>query len=57
MKIVKLIKQMNYNKNGEAKINCYHVNISKTLITEAGLQNIEEVKIYAKDGKIIIEKA
>ena len=47
---------MNYNKKGEAKINCYHVNISKSIIEEAGFNGTENVKIYVKDGKIIIEK-
>lgn len=57
MKIVKLIKQMNYNKKGEEKLNCYHVNLSKNIIDEANLKDVEYVSIKVENGKIIIEKA
>ena len=57
MKIVKLIKQMYYNKKGIEKVNCYHINLNKSIIENAGLQDCEYVSIKAENGKIIIEKA
>lgn len=53
---MKLIKQMHYNKKGEAKINCYHVNIKKEIVKQANINDNDEIKISAKDNKIIIEK-
>ena len=52
---MKLIKQKYYNANGEEKINCYHINICKKVVDETDLKD-KEIKVYAKDNKIIIEK-
>lgn len=52
----KLTKNYYYGKNGERKINCYLINISKDVVQKATIKDDEELKIYAKDGKIIIEK-
>lgn len=56
MKIVKLIKQKYYGRKGEEKTCCYHVNLSKSIIQEANFEQVENVKIYVQDGKIVIEK-
>lgn len=52
----KLNKQMYYNAKGEQKINCYKVNISKEVVKESEIKDEENVKIYAKNKKIIIER-
>lgn len=52
----KLTKNYYYGKNGERKINCYLINISKDIVKKAVINDDEELKIYAKDGKIIIER-
>ena len=52
---MKLIKQKYYNANGEEKVNCYHINICKKIVDKTDLKD-KEIKVYAKDNKIIIEK-
>lgn len=42
-------------KTGEKKLNCYTVNISKEVVDKTDLKD-KELKIYAQDNKIIIEK-
>ena len=54
--MAKLNKQFYYNKGSEKKLNCYKVNISKELLAESGIKENDEIKIYVKEGKIIIEK-
>lgn len=51
----KLAKQMYTTAKGERKINCYMVNISKEVVNKTNLSD-KELKIYVKDGKIIIDK-
>ena len=46
-----------YIKNGERKLNCYLVNIPKRVVFHSGIKDTDELKVYTKDGKIIIEKA
>lgn len=53
----KLAKNYYYGKDGERKVNCYLVNISKELINQTNITESSEIKIYVKDNKIIIEKA
>ncbi len=52
----KLAKQYYYSPNGERKINCYKASISKELLKQTNIKENDQVKIYAKDNKIIIEK-
>jgi antitoxin component of MazEF toxin-antitoxin module len=54
--VAKLTKQMYYKANGERKINCYKVAISKELIKQAKIHDNDEIKVYAGENKIIIEK-
>ena len=53
----KLAKQYYYSPTGERKINCYKVNLSKELINQTNIKDNDEIKVYVKDNKIIIEKA
>ena len=55
--MAKFIKQRYYGKNGEKKINCYHVNISKFILLASGMTENDEIEVKAHDGKIIIEKS
>ena len=43
-------------KTGEKKLNCYSVNISKEIVSETNITEEDDLKIYAKGNKIIIEK-
>lgn len=54
--MAKLGKQMYYSKNGEAKINCYKINISKEIVKNSGIKDTDNIKIYSKINQIIIEK-
>ena len=53
---MKLTKQYYYNAKGERKINCYKVTITKELAKSVGIEEDDDIKIYAKDNKIVIEK-
>lgn len=53
---MKLVKNKYYTSDGKAKINNYMLAISKSIINEAGFNGDENIKVYAKDGKIIVEK-
>ena len=52
----KLAKNMWTNSKGERKLNCYVVNISKEIVNQTDLKD-KEIKVFAKDNKIIIEKS
>jgi len=54
--MAKLIKKKFYTSTGEAKINNFLCVISKTIAKEAGFTGDEQIKVYAKKDKIIIEK-
>ena len=54
---MKLTKQFYYSASGERKINCFKVILSKEIVKEAGIDTEDNIKIYVKDNKIIIEKA
>lgn len=43
-------------KSGEKKINSYKINLPKEIIKQVNFKDGEELKITAKDNKIIIEK-
>lgn len=53
----KLAKNYYYNSKGEKKLNCYLLNIPKEIVKQTGISESDQVKIEAKDGRIIIEKA
>ena len=52
----KLAKNMYTTAKGERKLNCYLCNIPKELIEKTNISDSDDLKIYAKDNKIIIEK-
>lgn len=54
--MAKLTKQMYYKANGEKGLNCYKVVISKELISQTNIKDDDNIKVYAKNNKIIIEK-
>ena len=54
--MAKLNKNYYYNKKGEKKLNCYLVNIPKQIVDKTNIGD-NEIKISAKDNKIIIERA
>ena len=54
--MAKLIKKMFYTSTGDKKVNNYIVCISKSIAEQAGFNGDEQLKIYAKKDKIIIEK-
>ena len=53
--MAKLGKNAYTTAKGERKINCYLVNIPKIVVEQTDLLD-KTLNIYAKDGKIIIEK-
>lgn len=52
----RLNKQCYINAKGERKVNCYHAHISKEVLSKTNIKDTDEIDIYAKDNKIIIEK-
>ena len=52
----KLAKNCYYNRKGEKKINCYVCNIPKEIVNKTNIGD-NEIKVSAKDNKIIIERA
>lgn len=53
----KLAKQYYYKTStGEKKLQCYKVMIPKEIINQTNINPEKEIKVYTKDGKIIIEK-
>lgn len=55
--MAKLGKNMYTNAKGEKKLNCYNINIPKAVVSETNISDKDKINIYAKDNKIIIEKA
>lgn len=53
--MTKLRKMYYITSKGEKKINCYTVTIPKAIVEETDIAN-NDLKIYAKENKIIIEK-
>jgi len=51
----KLSKLYYITSKGERKINCYNVQIPKKVVNETDIED-NDIKIYAEDNKIIIEK-
>lgn len=54
--MAKLTKQMYYKADGSRRINCYKVAISKEIVKQADIHDDDEIKVYAEENKIIIEK-
>lgn len=54
--MAKLNKQLYTTSKGEKKTNCYTANIPKRVVKSSGISDYDEIKIYAEEGKIIIEK-
>lgn len=53
---MRLVQQKYYTATGEAKINCYKLNISKKFLEETGIKETDDLEIYTEDNKIIITK-
>ena len=54
--MAKLVKNKYRRMNGEIAINNYFAPISKVVVEKAGFTGEEQIKVSAKNGKIIIEK-
>lgn len=54
--MAKLVKNYYYTSKGEKKVNNYQIAVAKSIAKQAGFTGEEKIKIYAKNGKIIIEK-
>lgn len=52
---MKLVKSCYYDKNGEKKVNTFLINLPKTVVYEAKLED-KQLRVYTKDNKIIIEQ-
>ncbi len=52
----KLKKQIYITKKSGPKVNCYYVNISKEILAKTNITEDDNLKITAKNNKIIIEK-
>lgn len=53
--MTKLGKMYYMTSKGERKINCYTVTIPKAIVEKTDIED-KDLKIYAEDNKIIIEK-
>lgn len=51
----KLSKLYYITSKGERKINCYNVQIPKKVVEQTNIEE-NDIKVYAKDNKIIIER-
>jgi len=52
----KLNKQYYYTANHEKKLNCYHINLTKDIVSKAGFEDEDELIVYEHYGKVVIEK-
>lgn len=52
----KLKKQIYITKKSGPKVNCYYVNISKEILAKTNITEDDNLKITAKNNKIIVEK-
>ena len=53
----KLTKNMYRSvKTGERRLNCYLIHIPKEVVSKAGIKEDDDVMVYAKNNKIVIEK-
>lgn len=54
--MTKLVKQMYCKFNGEKKLNCYKVTLSKEIVSKTNIKEDDNIRIYTNNNKIIIEK-
>lgn len=54
--MAKLNKQYYYTRNGEKKINCYHILLPKSIVKKAKINENDEIIIYESYGSIVIAK-
>lgn len=54
--MAKLNKQLYTTSKGEKRVNCYTANIPKKVVKQTDIGDYDDVRIYAEDNKIIIEK-
>ncbi|MEE1156435.1 MAG: AbrB/MazE/SpoVT family DNA-binding domain-containing protein [Methanobrevibacter sp.] len=54
--MAKLAKVMYGTAKGERKLNCYMKSIPKEVVKQAGINEDDDLQVYAKDNKIIIER-
>lgn len=52
--MAKLVKSIYYGKNGEKKLNCYHLSIPKSVVQQSGIDESELLKFVPGDKQIII---
>ena len=52
---MKLIKQ-NYKTKKGLRLHCYKIALSKEVVNQANIKDVDNLKVYAKENKIIIEK-
>lgn len=52
----KLAKNMYTTAKGERKLNCYLANIPKEVVYKTNIKDGDNIKVYSKRNKIIIEK-
>ena len=52
----KLAKVMYGTAKGERKLNCYMKSIPKEVVKQAGINENEDLNVYAEKNKIIIER-
>ena len=51
------IQQQRYRTiNGEIKVNCYKITLSKEVVKQAGFNEETKLEVRAENGKIIVEK-
>ena len=53
---MKLVKLQYMTLKGEKKINSYNINIPKTIVKEAGIDDSKELIAIAEKNKIIIRE-
>lgn len=54
--MAKLGKNSYWTSKGEKKLNCYMVPVSKEIVAQTNITEKDELKITAKDNKIIVER-
>lgn len=53
----KLAKNYYRTAKGEKKLNCYLIHIPKEIVKKTDITEQDEVRVYEKNKKIIIERA
>lgn len=53
----KLAKHYYYDKDGNKKLNCYSVNISKEIVKMVDIKDTDVIEIHVNGKKIIIERS